>query len=103
MKTINGYPVKKQISLPSGGTVFLVDTLGLPNTVPKEEVVRNVYCYDTDKQLRWTNAEPDTIYERSPFTNVYLDGCELKGCTWDGVEFIIDLTTGDVHPQQLLK
>lgn len=103
MKSINGYQVKMKVMLPDGATVFLLDTLGLPDTVAKEDVVRNVYCYDSDTTLRWRNAEPDSIFVRSPFTNVYIEDDDLKGCTWDGVEFIIDTKTGDVRPQQLLK
>lgn len=104
MKTINGYAVKKKLTLPDGATVFLLDTLGLPNTVSREDILRNVYCYENDADLRWRNKEPDGVFDRSPLTNIYIDDDgELKGCTWDGVEFIIDKTTGDLRPQQFLK
>lgn len=104
MNLLGGKKVKKSLSLSDGGSVVLVDMMGVPKTTPHDEVNRNIFCVDEKGNVRWqveTVAEPA---ERVPYTNIYFDekGGLFAYC-WDGGEYAIDVDNGKVKIGDLLK
>ena len=94
----------KALTLPDGSKIVLLDMLAAAKITPIEDVNRNVFKLDQKGQIIWQISTPVGIYERTPYTNVYLDSTgKLKAYCWDGMEYEIDIDTGEVQAVQFLK
>lgn len=100
---LNG-KVLKRLPLENGSELVLIDRLGSPADMPLDDINRNVYCLDPLGRIRWRIAAPLGISERTPYTNIYeKTKGTLNAYCWDGIEYAIDLATGNVAAGDLLR
>ncbi len=96
---------KVSVSLPTkdGGKVILVNMLGVSTSTSADIFHRNVFRVGASGEAVWQIGKYDAFLI-STFTNIYYDSeGQLKGYNFNGVEYLIDLATGSVKPEQLLR
>lgn len=97
-----GGNVQKTLPLSHGGAIVLIDMLSSDGSWEEEN--RNVYRVDAEGNVIWrigTTARPG---ERFPYTNVYFDDQGgLRAYSWKGVDYPVDIISGEVGKGDLVK
>lgn len=94
--------IAKKIDLSGGLSLVLLDRLAKENIYGHLECARNIFLIDAAAKIVWqvhTDFDPDS----GSFTNIFLDGNEIKGYRWDGGMYAIDLKNGKGVPTLLIK
>ena len=65
---------------------------------PQDLLNRNIYCYDTDGTLCWQIQEAPHGEENQdkPYINIWKDNNKVIVSNWNGLEYILNMTTGEV-------
>jgi hypothetical protein len=93
---------QERISMSDGSSVLLFDRLGKEQLFGREECARNIYRLNASGEIAWqitTSFDSDG----GPFTNVFLDGDELKAYRWDGGTYLINQAAGTAAPCALQR
>ncbi len=64
---------------------------------------RNIYCFDSLKQMRWQIPKPIEIHDNNYFTGIYAEESRLCAYNVNGVEYHIELETGLILKSELIK
>lgn len=92
----------KQLQLPNGTFIVLVDTLGKPSKVLPVANAQNIFCIEKTGKVIW-QVFSDFDSDGGPFTNIFESGGEIFAYRWDGGTYAIDLTMGRAIPRALQK
>jgi hypothetical protein len=96
--------ISKEIPLPDGSRIVLVDMLYADNSIPDADIEDNIFRLAVGGEILWQVHGSKTVYARSPFTGIWLDqDARLKGHCWDGVEYEIAIGTGEAAAPQFVK
>jgi hypothetical protein len=66
------------------------------------ECARNVFLIDDAGSVVW-QVSSNFDSDGDPFTNIFMEGGQLKAYRWDGGSYSVDAQTGRAVPDQLLK
>lgn len=92
----------KSLTLDDGGSVVLVDMLDT-DKASVERIHRNVYRIDETGKVAWQVGDYAPM-SNSTFTNIYFDELGvLIGYNFDGIEYLINMDTGELRPKRLVK
>lgn len=94
--------VSKRVDFPNGLVAALLDRLGMQHRYGQLECARNVFMVDAFGKTLWQVAS-DFDSDGGAFTNIFVEGGELRGYRWDGGIYRIDLSTGFAVPVSLVK
>ena len=94
--------ISKVIPVSDLRSVVLLDRLGQEALYGLLECARNVFLIDDAGSVVW-QVSSDFDSDGDPFTNIFVEGGQLKAYRWDGGSYIVDVQTGRAVPDQLLK
>jgi hypothetical protein len=72
---------------------------------PKDELCdRNIFCYNLNGKLEWIVQSTPRIHDKNYFMKIYSNtDNELMAYSLNGIEVTIDLNTGIIIKQELIK
>ena len=67
-------------------------------------MLRNIYCYNFNGQLKWQVENPDKIYPTNYYTSIYFsDDNKLQAYSKNGVEYTLNEEDGIILKKELIK
>ena len=92
---------KVRLPLADGGSIVLFELLA-DKSKTTDEINRNVFRLSATGEVVWQIESGAFEGERQPFTNISFNN-ELKAYCWNGVEFPVDIETGELGLGVLVK
>ena len=64
---------------------------------------RNVFCYAFDKSFKWQIPQPASIHGSNYYSSIYITDDELYAYSVSGVEYHLNVETGEIIKSELIK
>lgn len=64
---------------------------------------RNIFSYGFDQSLKWQIPQPVQIHSLNYYSSIYLTDNELYAYSISGVEYHLNIETGEILDSELIK